>query len=78
MSKIGPGWEFFDKSYVPLLVAILDFGPWHRMCNIFFQNLILGSLNSKFMVKPQITIFSPKTASKSLLKVVDALKFGDL
>merc|ERR1739842_145496 len=42
--------------------------------NFFFQNLILGSLKSKFMVKPQITIFSPKTASKSLLKVVDALK----
>merc|ERR1739842_11679 len=40
----------------------------------FFQNFILGSLKSKYMVKPQIIIFSPKTDSESLLKVVDALK----
>ena len=32
----------------------------------FFQNFILGSLKSKHMVKPQITMFIPKTASESL------------
>ena len=41
--------------------------------NIFFQNFILGSLKSKHMVNPQISMFSPKIASESLSKVVDAL-----
>ena len=37
------------------------------------QILFDESLKSKNMVNPQFTIFSPKTASESLFKVVDAL-----
>ena len=28
---MSPGWEFSDKIYIPLPVAILDVGPWRQM-----------------------------------------------
>ena len=37
-----PGWEFSDKIYVPLPVAILDFGPWRQMSRVKLGMVILN------------------------------------
>ena len=42
--KMSPRWEFSDKIYVPLPVAILDFGPWRQMCVVKMGMVILNSL----------------------------------
>ena len=60
---MSPGWEFSDKIYVPLPVAIFDFGPWRQMCvvkmdvvifnSLFYYYIILRSLWKKYAKERQ-------------------------
>ena len=38
-----PSREFSDKIYVPLPVAILDFGPWRQMCVVKMGMVIFNN-----------------------------------